>query len=255
MRAQLDLLKLPGFLIGLAILLFNDFILKAEFGNLLTGKLSDFAGLFIFPIFWVALFPKHKTTIYCTVAIFFIFWKSPYSQPVIDSWNAITGLNYSRVVDYTDLLALLMLPLSYQYISKTPTFKLQLHPIFPLLLAAFAFLATSVDDYSGDPYCALQVDEHFEIPQSREEIVDKISALDSVFIAQGIPLQDSLSDVLFIEYFSGHCNAFVGGTIELSVITANSSNIHFVCATHCISEGRRIPEIVSDFEREVVDKL
>ena len=43
-----DLILNPYFIIGLSVLLLNDFYLKAAYGNFVTGKLSDFAGLPIF---------------------------------------------------------------------------------------------------------------------------------------------------------------------------------------------------------------
>ena len=45
------MLTSPGFVVGLSLLLLNDLFLKARFHNPLTGKLSDFAGLFVFPLF------------------------------------------------------------------------------------------------------------------------------------------------------------------------------------------------------------
>ena len=45
-----QILGSPGFLIGLSLLLTNDFVLKEQFHNGFTGKLSDFAGLFVFSI-------------------------------------------------------------------------------------------------------------------------------------------------------------------------------------------------------------
>ena len=51
-----------GFNITLAILLLNDFILKDLYGNWLTGKLSDFAGLFVFSLFFSAYFITPQTT-------------------------------------------------------------------------------------------------------------------------------------------------------------------------------------------------
>ena len=65
-----------GFILGLAILLLNDFYLKTLFGNWFTGKLSDFAGLFIFPMFWSILFPRFKNKIYFVTLIIFIYWLS-----------------------------------------------------------------------------------------------------------------------------------------------------------------------------------
>ena len=82
---NLQLLVSPGFLVALSVLLLNDFVLKLQFNNVFTGKLSDFAGLFILPLFWTALFPRLKFSIYVLTAIVFIFWKSVYSQPVIES--------------------------------------------------------------------------------------------------------------------------------------------------------------------------
>lgn len=60
-----------GFIAGLLLLLLNDFYLKANFGNAFTGKLSDVAGLFIFPLFWAVFFPAHKKVIYLSTALFF----------------------------------------------------------------------------------------------------------------------------------------------------------------------------------------
>lgn len=48
-------LRHPVFLGALAVLVLNDHWGKPTFGNLLTGKLSDVAGLVVFPVFLVAL--------------------------------------------------------------------------------------------------------------------------------------------------------------------------------------------------------
>ncbi|MDQ3688416.1 MAG: hypothetical protein M3430_22875 [Acidobacteriota bacterium] len=118
MKRNLHLLSSPGFLLGLSLLLVNDFLFKHLFHNWLTGKLSDFAGLFIFPIFWTALAVRWKKTIYSLTALSFIFWKSMYSQPLIDWWNMLHLFTMHRVVDMTDLLASLSLPFSYLYCQQ-----------------------------------------------------------------------------------------------------------------------------------------
>jgi hypothetical protein len=46
-----ELIFNPYFIGGLSILILNDWYLKQEYANYLTGKLSDFAGLLIFPLF------------------------------------------------------------------------------------------------------------------------------------------------------------------------------------------------------------
>lgn len=160
------------FLGGLFLLLLNDFVLKGLYGNWLTGKLSDFAGLFIFPLFWTALFPRYKTPIFWFTALAFIFWKSPYSQPFINIWNNMGVLTLGRVVDYTDLIALSMLPLAWyadNYKNKLKVLKVS--PVFPIVVASFAFMATS---YQGE----MALDETWEFDFSKEELLRRISEQD-----------------------------------------------------------------------------
>ncbi len=139
-------------LAGLALLLANDFVFKALFHNALTGKLSDFAGLFVFPLFWSALAPRRRREIYALTALGFVFWKSSYSQTLIDVWNSLRVFNAGRVVDATDLLALVALVPSYLYGSKSARGARGETPARPLknwaragaaAVALFAFTATS----------------------------------------------------------------------------------------------------------------
>ena len=60
---KLNILASPGFVISLLLLLLNDFVFKTQFHNQLTGKLSDFAGVSAFSLFWAAFFPRRKTLI------------------------------------------------------------------------------------------------------------------------------------------------------------------------------------------------
>ena len=71
-RMNLSILASPGFL-ALSLLIVNDFVLKPLLNNPLSGKLSDFAGLFVFPLFWVALFPRLRNSIYLFTLIFLSF--------------------------------------------------------------------------------------------------------------------------------------------------------------------------------------
>lgn len=139
----------PLFLIGLFLLLLNDFVLKDEFHNFLTGKISDFARLFVFALFWMSFFPKRPKLILISTAIFFSFWKSLYSQTLINFWNSFEVYIIGRTVDYTDLFALLVLPLAYLYSKKRESnfsinlpFK-KLSASFVILISLFAFIATS----------------------------------------------------------------------------------------------------------------
>lgn len=94
------------FILALAVLALNDHVLKQAWPCWFTGKLSDAAGLFAFGWFWTALFPDRRGVVLCVVAVLFMWWKSPLSQPVIDVWNGLDLWMIGRVVDATDLLAL-----------------------------------------------------------------------------------------------------------------------------------------------------
>lgn len=143
----------PLFLFGLSVLLINDFYLKQQFGNFWTGKLSDLAGLFVFPFFIATFFPKRKLLIYLLVALFFLFWKSPFSQSTIELWNSFKIIIIGRKNDYSDLLALLVLPLSYFHFTNqiqgrdliSSGFVRQFSTVSVAVISVFAFTATSLE--------------------------------------------------------------------------------------------------------------
>jgi hypothetical protein len=130
------------FVICLAILLLNDFYLKAEFHNWLTGKLSDFCGLFAFASFWSALFPQRKVLICIATGLLFVIWKSSYSQTFIDLFNE-NVYTIDRVIDVTDLIALPIL-LVVIFHSPERAANLKLNPLPLALLTLISFCATSV---------------------------------------------------------------------------------------------------------------
>src|SRR6187549_1056878 len=114
MKRKLESIINIPFLACLAILLLNDFYLKIEYHNWLTGKLSDFCGLFVFASFWTVLLPNKKQMVYFSTALVFTIWKSPYSQPFIDFFSeSIYPIH--RVVDITDIMALTILPIAFYY--------------------------------------------------------------------------------------------------------------------------------------------
>ena len=60
---KFDVLASPQFIAALLLLLLNDYVLKYSFPGWLTGKLSDFAGLFVFVSFLYACLPKRTDLI------------------------------------------------------------------------------------------------------------------------------------------------------------------------------------------------
>lgn len=133
------------FLFCLLLLLINDFYLKGAFHNVLTGKLSDFCGLFIFPIFWSVFFPKRRLAIFLLTGLLFMVWKSEYSASFIAFFSTYC-FPIQRVVDPTDLIALLVLPLAWYSLNR-PIWRFKLNPSFIALLAFFSFCASSVPRY------------------------------------------------------------------------------------------------------------
>lgn len=142
MKDKLKSISNIPFLVCLATLLLNDFYFKSEYHNWLTGKLSDFCGLFVFVSFWASLFPRRKQLIYVLSALLFIIWKSPYSQIFIDIFSK-NFYSIHRVVDLTDLIALLVLPIAFFY-SPQHLIKSKLYRIPLSLLTIFALCATSI---------------------------------------------------------------------------------------------------------------
>ncbi|MFY9621844.1 MAG: hypothetical protein WAQ99_18670 [Pyrinomonadaceae bacterium] len=168
---SLSTLTSPGFLAALFLLLLNDFFLKSYLHNALTGKLSDFAGLFVFPLFWATLFPRARSWIYFGTVVFFAFWKSHASQGLIENWNSIGLLSIGRTVDYSDLWALAVLPFSYVYGLRGRVVRWS--RTFPALVgcvSVFAFAATSFSHQT-------KYDNPFYFPMSKQELLERMGQL------------------------------------------------------------------------------
>lgn len=177
-----DLILNPFFLVGLTILIVNDLFLKWHFTGLLTGKLSDFAGLLILPIFIAYLLPICKKYIVFIIGLLFIIWKSPISTGLIDFVNSLSTFQFNRVIDYTDLIALLVLPISHFIINQSitiPRFNfgvVKFLRLLILLISAFAFMATSMIRYEL-PRGTIYVDKSFKVKMSKDSLLNKINEL------------------------------------------------------------------------------
>lgn len=97
------------FLLFLTALLLNDWWLKRAFPGLVTGKLSDFAGIALVGTLAMTIWPSHVFRAAAIIAAGFIWWKGPLSQTAIDGFNRLAPFSIGRTVDYTDLIALCML--------------------------------------------------------------------------------------------------------------------------------------------------
>lgn len=137
------------FLLSLVVLLFNDHYWKYRYHNMLTGKLSDVAGLILLSLLLAYLFPKLRQYAVVPAGLFFIFWKLPLSEGFIRTYNLVAPIPITRVVDYTDLWMLFILPFAAVLIGRiyrrahTSQRLLRLPAAWILIPCGFALMATS----------------------------------------------------------------------------------------------------------------
>ncbi len=169
------------FWISLILLILNDAYLKWNFPGFWTGKLSDFAGLMAFALFWIYLFPKRANWILILTALGFIWWKSSFSQGFINAWNSIVPLSIERVVDPTDLWAILVLPLlswlfiKGKFISYSISYPSPLKTL-SLVVAVFAFSATSILRHAF-PKGDVHIGESYKLKISRTQVLDRLEQM------------------------------------------------------------------------------
>jgi hypothetical protein len=168
-----NLLLHPAFLTGLILLLLNDFYLKYEFHNWFTGKLSDFTGLFVFAVFLSALLPKYKKTVTISIALFFLWWKSPLSSALIAFLNTQLHLPIHRFIDYSDYWALSVLPLIFYIkpISCSRSFVQKIAVWCIGILSFFAFSATSMIRKLADDN-RVKLDKTITTKKTESEVVN-----------------------------------------------------------------------------------
>src|SRR5215510_1564174 len=141
---RLESLASPAFIAALALLVINDFALKPLFHNALTGKLSDFAGLFALTLFVATQWPRHGRLAAALIAATFTFWKTSYAEPLIEAWNAVAPFAFGRTVDLSDLVALPMIPLAVWAAPRvTPWPSSRALQLCLAVFAPIAFTATS----------------------------------------------------------------------------------------------------------------
>lgn len=149
------------FVLTVVTLLVNDHVLKRVewVPRLLTGKLSDFAGLLM-----VALLVSGATQserrqrlrlgLLATVALAWVAWKSPVSDPLIRLVRTVlqpAGLSFGRTPDVTDLIALTMLPVATWLTARSvqqrrpsaPAIERASHRYRAVAMAFLALIATT----------------------------------------------------------------------------------------------------------------
>lgn len=249
---RLDLLAKPLFIFTLGLLLLNDFYLKYEFSNFFTGKLSDFAGLFIFPYFFSVFGLKWRKFIYYATALLFIFWKSSFSQEFIN-WLHQTGIRFDRIVDYTDLAALSILPLSYKYFHKqlSKDQKISKYLSIPLgICSLFAIGATTLPHEKVE--INLKINEEFKLDIRKSELLYLLEEFPGYRSTMYQNLKDSLFILGFrIKEFKNIGIRTTCSIVSIDSIDSNSSKISLEEIDNADFSGK----FLTGVDQELIEKF
>lgn len=162
MIQRIALLRQPHFIIALLILLINDHFIKIQYPSFLSGKLSDFAGLFIFPIFVYVvignILPKKHSALYLVILTGAIFALLQVDTVLEKIKTAIVFLNLPEptlVADLSDLVTLSILPISFSVI-RTHQKQLEIYgnnarnfSIFSFIILVISCASLLSTSYSG----------------------------------------------------------------------------------------------------------
>lgn len=144
LRSRPELFTSPWLLLPILALVVNDWVLKPIFHNTFTGKLSDFAGLLALTLFICAITERFRWLAASFISVSFIYWKSPYSQPLIAYLNNVLPVGIGRTPDYTDLAALPVVWITAFYAPRLPAHDASAWARYSLAgLCFFALTATS----------------------------------------------------------------------------------------------------------------
>jgi hypothetical protein len=158
-RTRLPILLNGWFIVALAVLILNDHFLKSAYPSILTGKLSDFAGLHVFAVFLYVVLPgkwlsrRGIVWLHLAIGLSFVIWKLAPVEILLHQVALLTGLpELTRVKDATDLIALAILPATYHLLHRSRTrrpVEIWWHPatqsaaLLVLLVAGWSIMATS----------------------------------------------------------------------------------------------------------------
>jgi hypothetical protein len=157
----------------------NDHVFKYSFPGIVTGKISDFSGIFLIVIVLRDAFPKRVLETSVLVAGLFLYWKSPYSQGLIEFINTYSPIGFIRTVDYSDLVAFVVIPVAHFVYEKRNRYTLKLNIAELIKIPAIVLTVLGITGTS-----ALYQPDKYEIRKEssseRIDIVKAISAIENV---------------------------------------------------------------------------
>ncbi len=154
----------PAWLLALVVLALNDHLLKGAglLPGVVTGKLSDFAGMIVAPVLLAALLRvrTRRGLLACHAAVGAVFAGINVSPAVADAWSWLIGFvwPWHITVDPTDLVALPALALGWHVLVPAMTRPLPFaSPLLPRIAEAsaiavggFLCVATSESEPSSE---------------------------------------------------------------------------------------------------------
>jgi hypothetical protein len=219
-----------GFLAALAALGINDWFLKDTFHNALTGKISDFAGLFAVTALLANLFPRRRTLVAFGIASGFVFWKLRLSDPIFSLAIKWGGFSMGRVVDPTDLLALMVVPLAAAYRPRPAFRPTAVMRAFALVAACLLFAGTSQVQHHIDLTTDPAASRRYPSPLSAQAVIDALEKCHaSPYASQRRSNGVEGSEVLFHLDLDGKVN--LTSVTALAVLEATPSGTDLVISS------------------------
>lgn len=175
----------PTWVAALALLVANDHWLKGSglLPGVLTGKLSDFAGMIVAPVLLATLLGirSKRALALCHVAVALVFTSIQLSPAFASQWSALMGLvGYPWVItcDPTDLIALPFLLLSwFVLVPEMDSSKPALVPIQRTAVATLSVfglwstVATSDNRTDGDDGWYVDVEGHVYVNNANDAAI------------------------------------------------------------------------------------
>ena len=150
LNKALGQLSHPISLTALGVYAITIFVLQNLSPNWLTGKLGDFAWMFLAPLALTALLawvlPKRYNehafpfAVISTVLVFVLMKATPFNAGIVSGLEKLTGYPVSVVRDASDLLALTVVPVTIWFWYR-PQFKIRTtYPAGVIVMAVLALL-------------------------------------------------------------------------------------------------------------------
>lgn len=243
------LLLEPVFLGSVGLLAINDHVLKPVFNNGLTGKISDFSGLFALTVFAIALAPRFRFFSSASIALTFAWWKSPASSSLIDFWNSLELFGIGRTQDYSDLVALSAVAAALFYVqfreeAATPGRRPSTRKI--AVVSVLSLLVFSATSYRSD----VTYDLTFSYEGTPAELISDLEAMPiSVYSWPESDLQE-------IRIPSAFCFDSVTAYVKLAEGGEGTTLLHLVGITHqCATRRGEKSELLDLFEDMIAEPL